>query len=102
VLESKFILKYVTAFYQRRQIPERFGGYNSSDWKAIDNLKNWSTIYEFQKMARLFKTNVKDLTLTISVNYFRWSVKINVNFNAYPTKLFKVNADANVNKTVVS
>jgi len=52
-------------------------------------------------MARLFKTNVKDLTLTISVNYLRQSVKINVNFNAYVTKLFKVNADANVNKTVV-
>jgi len=33
--------------------------------------------------AGLFKTNVKDLSLKISL-----SMKINVNFNAYATKLF--------------
>jgi len=31
--------------------PDRLDGYNSSDWKAIDNHKNWSTIDEFQKMC---------------------------------------------------
>jgi hypothetical protein len=29
-------------------------------------------------LAQLFKTNIKDLTLTISVNYLRLGVKINV------------------------